>query len=134
MASSEDLELDDTLRVLAARAGRTPRGLAGRVFEASVTHLPNLEVVGRIGSRTSMQWKAAAAILIMVGGGILAWQTSSIRDCDSSDEPTLAAVIESSASASGDENFMGLASARGARFDDLAFEMRRVLSSGQAGR
>jgi hypothetical protein len=96
--------------------------------------LPNQEVVGRIGSRTSFQWKTAAAILILVGGAILSWQTAGMRVSTPSDDRSLAAVLEASSNSSGDDSFIGLASAQGAGLDDLAFEMRSVLGTGQAGR
>lgn len=134
MDTPEDLEYAGTLGLLSASAGSIPSGLSARVFQASVVHLPNQEIAGRIGSRTSFEWKAAAAILILVGGSILAWQTSSARDRFTCDERSLALVLDASASSSGDENFIGLASAQGAGFDDLDFEMRSILRAGQAGR
>ena len=134
MDTPEDIQFANTLRVLNATASSMPPGLSARVFQASVVHLPNQEIAGRIGSRTSFQWKAAAAILILVGGSILAWQTSSARDRFTCDDRSLALVLEASASSSGDENFISLASAQGAGFDDLDFEMRSILRAGQAGR
>ena len=70
MEPHDDLELAQTLRALHASASEIPSGLSARIFQASVSHLPNQEVVGRIGSRTSFQWKAAAAISILAGGAI----------------------------------------------------------------
>ena len=134
MDTPGDIQFANTLRVLNASASSMPPGLSARVFQASVVHLPNQEIAGRIGSRTSFQWKAAAAILILVGGSILAWQTSSARDRFTCDDRSLALVLEASASSSGDENFIGLASAQGAGFDDLDFEMRSILRAGRAGR
>ena len=134
MDTPEDIQFANTLRVLNASASSMPPGLSARVFQASVVHLPNQEIAGRIGSRTSFQWKAAAAILILVGGSILAWQTSSARDRFTCDDRSLALVLEASASSSGDENFISLASAQGAGFDDLDFEMRSILRAGRAGR
>jgi hypothetical protein len=134
MDAPHDREFADTLRVLAAQAGPVPRGLASRVYDASVLHLPHLEVIGRVGPRTTPQWRAAAAVLILAGGAILAWQASLCRDAGHLDERTLSAVVEASANSSEDESFIGLASARGARFSDLAFEMHSVLNAGQAGR
>ena len=134
MDTPEDIQFANTLRVLNATASSMPPGLSARVFQASVVHLPNQEIAGRIGSRTSFQWKAAAAILILVGGSILAWQTSSARDRFTCDDRSLALVLEASASSSGDENFISLASAQGAGFDDLDFEMRSILRAGRAGR
>lgn len=134
MDTPEDIQFANTLRVLNASAGSIAPGLSARVFQASVVHLPNQEIAGRIGSRTSFQWKAAAAILILVGGSILAWQTSTARDRYTCDDRSLALVLEASASSSGDEHFIGLASAQGAGFDDLDFEMRSILRAGRAGR
>ena len=134
MDTPEDIQFANTLRVLNATASSMPPGLSARVFQASVVHLPNQEIAGRIGSRTSFQWKAAAAILILIGGSILAWQTSSARDRFTCDDRSLALVLEASASSSGDENFISLASAQGAGFDDLDFEMRSILRAGRAGR
>ncbi len=134
MDPHDNLELDRTLRALRVSAGQIPAGLCARVFQASVTHLPNQQIVGRIGSRTSFQWKAAAAILIVVGGAILSWQTSGMNANLPLDDGSLAAVLEISSNSSGDDNFIGLACAQGADLDDLAFEMRSVLGTGQAGR
>ena len=134
MDTPEDIQFANTLRVLNATASSMPPGLSARVFQASVVHLPNQEIAGRSGSRTSFQWTAAAAILILVGGSILAWQTSSARDRFTCDDRSLALVLEASASSSGDENFISLASAQGAGFDDLDFEMRSILRAGRAGR
>lgn len=134
METHDDLELAQTLRALNASASDIPIGLSARIFKASVAHLPNQEVVGRIGSRTSFQWKAAAAILIVAGGAILSWQTSGARMNAPVDDRSLAAALEASSNSSGDENFIGLASAQGAGLDDLAFEIRNVLGTGQAGR
>lgn len=134
METNDDLDLASTLRALHASAIEIPHGLSARIFQASVAHLPNQEVVGRIGSRTSFQWKAAAAILIATGGTILWWQTSVTHVSPLSDDRALAAVLEASSNSSGDENFIGLACAQGAGLDDLTFEMRSVLRTRQAGR
>ena len=134
METHDDLELARTLRALNASASDIPIGLSARIFKASVAYLPNQRVVGRIGSGTSFQWKAAAAILIVVCGSILAWQTSGARMNAPVDDRSLAAALEASSNSSGDENFIGLASAQGAGLDDLAFEIRNVLGTGQAGR
>ncbi len=134
METHDDLELARTLRALHSSASEIPSGLSARIFQASVSHLPNQQVVGRIGSRTSFQWKAAAAILILAGGAILSWQTAGMHVNASSDDRSLAAVLEASSNSSGDDSFIGLASAQGAGLDDLAFEMRSVLGTGQAGR
>ena len=120
--SRPSARLERLLRVDAARA---PAGLAARVFEASVSHLPVAAVP--VVARLSFRWIAAAAALALASGVALRLGTAS-----SVDEPrghaSVAGVIDAADDASFGQDMRDIVVARDGDFTDLDHEMARLLA------
>ena len=115
-------------RLLRADADRLPAGLASRVFEASVRHLPERQplVIGR----RSYRWLAAAAALLLACG--LALRLGTVRAHDEGEgHATIAGVIDASDESSIGEDLRSIDAVRGVRLADLDDEMRFLLADGR---
>lgn len=114
-------------RLLRADARRVPAGLAERVFEASVRHLPARQPVI---ARLSFRWIAAAAALLLAAG--LALRLGAVRSQDPGESSaTIAVVIDASDESSLGEDVRSIDAVRGVRLSDLDDEMRLLLADGR---
>jgi len=115
-------------RLLRADAGRMPAGLASRVFEASVRHLPERQPL--VFARVTHRWIAAAAALLLAVGAAL--RLGSVRAHDEGDaHATIAGVIDAADETSLGEDLRNINAVRGVRLADLDDEMRFVLADGR---
>ena len=129
MTNDHDLSPSQRLeRLLRADAGRTPAGLASRVFEASARHLPERRPL--VIARLSYRWLAAAAALLLACG--VALRLGSVRVQDESDgHATIAGVIDAADESSLGEDLRSIDAVRGVRLADLDDEMRFLLADGR---
>ena len=114
-------------RLLRAEAGRTPAGLAARVFAASMHELPARQPVI---ARLSFRWLAAAAALLLAAGIALRFGATRAHD-EGDGHATIAVVIEASDESSIGEDLRTIDSVRGVRLSDLDDEMRFLLADGR---
>ena len=115
-------------RLLRADAGRMPAGLASRVFEASVSHLPERRPL--VIMRRSYRWLAAAAALLVACGVGLRLGTVRMHE-ESGGHATIAGVIDAADESSIGEDLRSIDAVRGVRLADLDDEMRFLLADGR---